>query len=120
MIAAALTALTLLAAPALPQSLKPLTRDEFQAQQTAKYKRYDLNGDGKLPADEMLKARPNRQDGSAYTLDSVQKSLAKRDADKDGVVSIVEAVASEMPRFERMDTNKDGTASSEERANEPK
>ncbi len=116
----AILTLALIAAPASAQSGKPMSKADFESQQTKKYQRYDLNGDGKLPAEELLKARPTRMDGSAYTLDSVAKSLAKKDADGDGTVTVVEAVASEMPRFDKMDANKDGSVSPEEKASEPK
>jgi hypothetical protein len=112
--------LVLVAAPALAQSNKPMSRADFEAQQIKKYQRYDLDGDGKLPAEELLKARPTRMDGSAYTLDTVRKSLAKKDANGDGAVTIAEAVASEMPRFDKIDADKNGMISPEERANEPK
>ncbi len=112
--------LALVAAPASAQSGKPMSRADFETQQTRKYQRYDLNSDGKLPAEELLKARPARMDGTAYTLDSVAKSLAKKDANNDGTVTVAEAVASEMPRFDTMDANKDGSVSPEEKANEPK
>ena len=116
----ALVTMLFIAAPAPAQSDKPMSKADFEGQQTRKYGRYDLNGDGKLPAEELLKARPKRMDGSAYTLESVAKSLAKKDTDGDGVVTIAEAVAAEMPRFDKMDANKDGMVSSEEKANEPK
>jgi hypothetical protein len=113
-------ALALVAAPALAQSSKPMSHADFEAQQTKKYQRYDLNGDGVLPPEELLRARPNRMDGTAYTLESVTKSLTKKDANGDGKVSVAEAVASEMPRFDKMDTNKDGAVSAAEKAGEPK
>jgi len=116
----ALIALSLIAAPALGQRGTSMSRSDFEGQQTKKYQRYDLNGDGKLPADELIKARPARQDGTPYTLESVTKSIARKDADGDGSVSIAEAVASEMPRFAKMDANKDGMVSLDEKANEPK
>ena len=112
--------LIFVASPVLAQSDKSMSKADFQAQQTKKYQRYDLNSDGKLPADELLKARPKRMDGTAYTLESVSKSLAKKDADGDGIVTVAEAVAAEMPRFDKMDANKDGMVSVEEKANEPK
>ena len=115
-----LLSLALLAVPASAQSGKSMSRADFESQQTRKYQRYDLNGDGKLPAEELLKARPTRNDGTAYTLESVAKSLAKKDVNGDGSVTIAEAVASEMPRFDKMDADRNGTVTPEEKANEPK
>lgn len=116
----AIALVAMIAAPALAQSAKPMSRADFEGQQTRKYQRYDLDRDGKLPAEELLKARPMRMDGSPYTLESVAKSLARKDANGDGVVTIAEAVASEMPRFEAMDADKNGIVSPEERATAPK
>ncbi|WP_326524913.1 hypothetical protein [Sphingomonas sp.] len=114
------SAIAIFAAPALAQSGKPMTKADFEKQQTSKYKRYDANGDGTVTADELMKTRPNRADGSAWTLEATQKWLARRDANGDGTVTVVEAVAFEMPRFDKMDANKDGKVTADERASEPK
>ncbi|URW77081.1 hypothetical protein M9980_00235 [Sphingomonas donggukensis] len=115
-----LAAAVLVAAPATAQSGKTMTRADFETQQTRKYQRYDLNADGTLTPEELLKARPTRMDGTAYTIESVRKSLAKKDANSDGKVTVAEAVATEMPRFAAMDANKDGKVTPEEKAAEPK
>lgn len=116
----ALVAALLVAAPAAAQSDKPMSKADFTKQQTRKYERYDVNKDGVVTAEEVMQVRPARKDGTPYTLESTQKSLAKRDADKDGKVTVAEAVASEMPRFDKMDANKDGTVTAAERDADPK
>lgn len=118
--AVTLLVLTAVAAPAFAQSGKPMSRDDFQAMLTRKYERFDLDKDGKVSAEEMVKVRPTRPDGSAVTVESMQRALAKKDANGDGAVTIAEAAASEMPRFDKMDANKDGMVTPEEKANEPK
>ncbi len=103
-----------------PPPARTMTKADFQAQQTRKYERYDVSKDGTVTAEELMQVRPARMDGTPYTIESTRKSLMKRDANGDGKVSIAEAVASEMSRFDKMDANKDGKVTPEERTAEPK
>ncbi|MES2336746.1 MAG: hypothetical protein V4537_01465 [Pseudomonadota bacterium] len=116
---AILATLALVATPAFAQS-KPMSRADFDASLVRKYQRDDLNGDGKLTAEEWLKARPTKSDGTPNTIEGLTKSLAKRDLNKDGTTTVAEAAESEKPRFDKMDTNKDGMVTPEEKAAEPK
>ncbi|HET9510204.1 MAG TPA: hypothetical protein VFO80_03560 [Sphingomonas sp.] len=116
----ALLAALVVAGPAVAQSDKPMTKAGFEKQQTRKYERYDVNKDGTVTAEEIMQVRPTKKDGTPYTLESTRKSLAKRDANGDGTVTIAEAVASEMPRFDKLDADKDGTVTAAERDADPK
>lgn len=115
-----LLVLAAIAVPAVAQSGKSMSRDDFQSMLTRKYERYDLDKDGKVSAEELVKARPTRADGSAITVEAMQRSIARKDANGDGVLTVAEGVASEMPRFDKMDADKNGIVSPEERAAEPK
>ena len=86
-------------------------RAEWKAGQEARFKRLDANGDGKLSQDELFARTPaagnsvlpgDRQAGrqSAY--------FQRLDADKDGVVTLVEFMAVAEGNFARCDLSKDG------------
>ena len=86
-------------------------RAEWKAGQEARFKRLDTNGDGKLTPDELFARTPasgtsvlpsDRQMGrqSAY--------FQRLDADKDGVVTLIEFMVVADDNFARCDLNKDG------------
>ncbi|MEP9402385.1 hypothetical protein [Sphingomonas sp. VNH70] len=104
------------AVPVLAQADKPISRNEFRSRQVHKYKQWDLDRNGVLPAEEILKARPRLPNGSANTLELAQAWVAARDGNGDGTLTIDEAVAFEMPRFDKMDADRDGRLSAQERA----
>ena len=112
----AFAVLAVIAAPALAQSGKTLTKADFEASQVRKYARYDVNGDAKVTVEELMKVRPTRTDGKAWTAKATAKWLARRDGNGDGTVTTAEAVAFEMPRFDKMDADKDGMLTPQERA----
>lgn len=119
-----------------------ITRAEFVAQAEASFARMDSNRDGVLTQEERRAGKPKRERGTgarpaAYAPiqgaaaprqdDAMQArpgggmrgpggGLARMDGDGDGRVTRAEFDTSSRTRFDRMDTNKDGTVDATEMA----
>lgn len=126
-------ALLALAAPALAQTAAPtppagsrnnggvmrydankdgvVDHGEWKAGQEARFKRLDINGDGKLTQDELFASTP-AVGNSVLPTDrqaSRQSSYFQRlDTDKDGFVSLSEFMAQGELNFARCDLDKNG------------
>lgn len=76
------------------------SRLDFGSAQERRFHRLDRNGDDVLTPNEI--PRPDSR-------------ILQYDADKDGDISLAEFTTGTMARFDRMDLNRDGTVTSEER-----
>ena len=86
-------------------------RAEWKAGQEARFKRLDTNGDGKLTQDELFARTPAIGNSVLPTDRQAQRQstyFQLLDADKDGVVTLVEFMAQADRNFARCDINKDG------------
>ena len=86
-------------------------RAEWKAGQEARFKRLDANGDGKLTQDELFARTPAV--GNSVLPSDLQAGrqsayFQRLDADKDGVVALVEFMGQADRNFARCDLNKDG------------
>lgn len=91
---------------------------------TQLFQRLDKDGNNSITPDEMRQLKPSRPDDQSH-----RKRLWELDADKSGGISREEFSADEMYRklppekqqklFDRLDTNKDGTISPEDRPERP-
>lgn len=122
-----------------------ITRAEFLARAEASFARRDTNKDGVLTQDERRAGKAGKahkrkgatggmggpfipaQDASTPQADGAMQGrrggtrgpgagMARMDADKDGRVTRAEFDAASRTRFERMDTNRDGTVDATEMA----
>jgi Ca2+-binding EF-hand superfamily protein len=86
-------------------------RTEWKAAQEARFKRLDVNGDGKLTQDELF-ARTPAVGSSVLPTDRQAERQSSYfqllDADRDGVVTLAEFMAQADRNFARCDLNKDG------------
>jgi Ca2+-binding EF-hand superfamily protein len=86
-------------------------RTEWKAAQEARFKRLDVNGDGKLTQDELF-ARTPAVGNSVLPTDRQAERQSSYfqllDADRDGVVTLAEFMAQADRNFARCDLNKDG------------
>lgn len=76
------------------------SRLDYGSAQERRFHRLDRNGDDVLTPNEI--PRPDSR-------------ILQYDTDKDGDISLAEFTAGTMARFDRMDLNRDGTVTSEER-----
>lgn len=76
------------------------SRLDYGSAQERRFHRLDRNGDDVLTPNEI--PRPDSR-------------ILQYDADKDGDISLSEFTTGTMARFDRMDLNRDGTVTSEER-----
>jgi Ca2+-binding EF-hand superfamily protein len=86
-------------------------RAEWKAGQEARFKRLDVNGDGKLTQDELFARTPAIGNSVLPTDRQAQRQstyFRLLDADKDGVVTFAEFMAQAERNFARCDLNKDG------------
>src|ERR1700704_3594214 len=86
-------------------------RAEWKAGQEARFKRLDANGDGKLTQEELFARTPAVGNSVLPTDRQAQRQstyFQLLDADKDGVVTLVEFMAQADRNFARCDINKDG------------
>ena len=86
-------------------------RAEWKAAQEARFKRLDVNGDGKLTQDELFARTPAIGNSVLPTDRQAQRQstyFQLLDADKDGVVTLAEFMAQADRNFARCDLNKDG------------
>jgi Ca2+-binding EF-hand superfamily protein len=86
-----------------------VTREEFTAQALDRFQQLDANRDGRVAADELQAARPQfggRRGGGRF---------AMLDADRNGSISRAEFDLRFAERLERLDANKDGTITVDER-----
>ena len=86
-------------------------RAEWKAGQEARFKRLDANGDAKLTQDELFARTPAV--GNSVLPSDLQAGrqsayFQRLDADKDGVVALVEFMGQADRNFARCDLNKDG------------
>ena len=85
-------------------------RAEWKAGQEARFRRLDVNGDGKLTKEELF-ARTPGANGVLPTDRQAQRQstyFLLLDANKDGVVALAEFMAQTDRNFARCDTNNDG------------
>lgn len=102
-----------------------VTREEFDRVRGESFTLTDVNGDGRIDAEEYLLEFEDRLDRRiSKTRDSASKQSVIRfkaiDTDEDGRISAEEYAASGKRMFERMDTNKDGQVSVDDPAPEPR
>jgi hypothetical protein len=86
-------------------------RAEWKAGQEARFKRLDINGDGKLSQEELFARTPAAGNSVLPTDRQVQRQSSYfqlLDADKDGFVSLSEFMIQADRNFARCDLNKDG------------
>lgn len=86
-----------------------LTRQEFDAARTAQFTRLDANSDGFLSREEMRAQRGERGPRGH------RGQLARADANNDGNITREEFLARPTAMFDRLDANKDGVISADER-----
>jgi EF hand len=126
---AALAALA--AAPALAQQggegrgrfAQPQTRADVQAQVQARFARADSNRDGFVTQDEVRAGaearggqRQERRGGRGGMMAGFGgRAFAAMDLDSDGRVALAEAQRAALQRFDRVDSNRDGTITLDER-----
>jgi Ca2+-binding EF-hand superfamily protein len=81
----------------------------FKAAQNAAFARFDTNKDGSISRQEFdaRTRQPTPADRSAW--------LTFNDVDKNGRVALAEATAKELGQFDRLDTDRNGVLSVEER-----
>ena len=91
-------------------------RAEWVTGQEARFKQLDLNSDGKLSPDELIRTPPAAR--GVLPSDAPSKSQStfflRMDSDKDGFVSKPEFMAQADRNFARCDTNKDGRITTDE------
>ena len=94
---------------------QPSTRAEVEAMVKQRFEAADTNKDGfidKAEADAMRKTMAGGPDGGRRGGGGM---LGRADADGDGKVSLAEALAPALARFDAADTDKDGKISDAER-----
>jgi hypothetical protein len=103
-------------APALAQQgpQGPQTRAEFQAAQKERFASFDANKDGVVTKEELTAAITARM-GNAPPPQMIDMAFAQLDTNGDGKATAEEADTAAMTRFDKWDTNKDGTLTPEER-----
>ena len=92
-------------------------RGEWMAGQEARFKRLDVNGDGKLTQDELFARTPSVGNSVLPTDRQAQRQstyFQLLDTDKDGFVSLAEFMAQAERNFARCDINKDGRTDANE------
>ena len=85
-------------------------RSEWKTAQEARFKRLDTNNDGKLTQDELFARTPSVGNSVLPTDRQAQRQstyFQLLDADKDGIVTLVEFMAQADRNFARCDLNKD-------------
>ncbi len=103
-------------------------QSKMAAHRAERFAALDANHDGQLSRDEFAAARPGgpdrdrdgrggrRMGGHGHGRGGFgEKWFARVDADKDGRVTLAEASAAAMARFDQADANHDGTISPDER-----
>lgn len=106
-----------LATPALAQMGRPqgpVTRDAYLAGQKQRFAAVDANHDGVVTRDE-LTAMLARRMGNTPPAAMIDAIYTRMDTDGDGKATEAEVSASEMARFDAMDSNHDGTLTPDER-----
>lgn len=119
------TALATTAVPTFAQDrgriTAPATRAEVEAKVKERFAMMDANKDGAITRAEFdaghATLREGRWSGKRLAMTAMRAGgmFAARDADSDGRVSLAEALARPLARFDRADANKDGTLTPEER-----
>lgn len=119
------TALATTAVPTFAQDrgriTAPATRAEVEAKVKERFAQMDANKDGAITRAEFDAGHATLSEGRwsgkrlAMTAMRAGGMFAARDADSDGRVSLAEALARPLARFDRADANKDGTLTPEER-----
>ncbi|MES2341584.1 MAG: hypothetical protein V4597_07895 [Pseudomonadota bacterium] len=91
----------------------PQTLDQMLERSRARFVGADLNGDGKVTADELDQVRARRDaDGAGPRRGGGM--LMRADADGDGAVTLAEAETQGRERFTRLDLDQDGLVSRDE------
>ena len=86
-------------------------RSEWKAGQEARFKRLDVNNDGKVTQDELFARTPAVGNSVLPSDRQVERQSAyfqRVDTNKDGVVTVEEFMAQGDRNFARCDVNKDG------------
>ena len=89
-----------------------VSRAEFNAGVQARFARLDTNRDGSLTREEMRAGRPDRGPGHEGRRGGGHRNA---DANNDGVIMREEFLAGPSAMFERLDANRDGRLTQEER-----
>ena len=97
-----------------------LTRQEFDAGHAAKFARMDANSDGSVSADEQRAAHramseQMREHHGEDRAERRETHWNQQDANSDGAVSREEFLSRPNQAFDRMDANRDGNLSADER-----
>ncbi len=91
------------------------TLDQMLERSRASFTRMDQDGDGKVTAEEREAMRAQFGGGDGRGPGRAGGVMARADADGDGQVTLAEMEAQARARFERMDADKDGVVSADER-----
>jgi len=91
-----------------------LTRAEFDANRQSHFARLDADNNGQLTREEMRAGRPARGEGHRGHRGQ-GRGFGNVDANNDGNITREEFLAGPIARFERMDANRDGVISADER-----
>lgn len=95
---------------------QPQTRAEAEARAQERFARADADGDGFITQEELgarAEARGEASGGGKRRFGG--RGFAAMDSDGDGRVALAEAQRAALERFDRVDSNRDGTISAEER-----
>lgn len=98
----------------------PVTRDDLETMLSARFDKLDTDGNGSLTQEEFKAAREGRRGGGRFgggrmKGEGPHPDLSAIDTDGDGRISKAEHEASVVARFEKLDADKDGVVTDEER-----
>ena len=92
---------------------QPQTRAEAEARAQERFVRADANGDGFITQEEVAARAEAGSGGGMGRMGG--RGFAAMDSDGDGRVTLADAQRAALERFDRVDSNRDGTISAEER-----
>lgn len=112
---AVLASIPAAAQPGRDRSAEPQTRSAVQAQMEARFAGADANRDGFVTQDEIRARAEAGRGGRGMAGGFGGRIFAMMDLGRDGRVALAEAQSAALRRFDRIDSNRDGTISPDER-----